>query len=63
MLLGLDVSDRAQLREVAPQQMMIDKSINASVRTDQALILLGHAWPEGICPRVLATYLSYQFCE
>jgi hypothetical protein len=53
VLLVLDTSDPAQPREIARKQMMIEKSINGMVATDQALILLGHAWPEGICPPLL----------
>ena len=53
VLLVLDVSNPAQPREVARQQMMIIKSINEIVATDNALILLGHSWPEGACPPLL----------
>lgn len=53
VLLVLDVSDPAQPREVTRQQMTILKSMNGIVATDEALILLGHSWPEGICPALL----------
>jgi hypothetical protein len=53
ILLVLDISDPARPREVARQQMMIERSINGMAATDEALILLGHAWPEGICPPLL----------
>jgi hypothetical protein len=53
VLLVLDVRDPVQPREVARQEMMIEKSINGMVATDEALLLLGQAWPEGICPPLL----------
>ncbi|HSL46337.1 MAG TPA: hypothetical protein VK897_23085 [Anaerolineales bacterium] len=53
ILLVLDISNPARPREVARQQMMIERSINGVAATDEALILLGHAWPEGICPPLL----------
>lgn len=49
-LLVLDISDPAHPQEIARQHMMIEKSINGIVAMDKALILLGHSWPEGICP-------------
>jgi len=53
ILLVLDVSDPAKPREVATQEMMIERSINGIAATEEALMLLGHSWPHGICPPLM----------